>query len=93
MAICPTLFDEINCAPHNLSANDVHARTACVPNINEIVGNNFVADRNPLPRVKKTNRNRFIWPDPQLAIPTQGCMRGCVDPNEIKIDLTAEGIN
>lgn len=88
-----TLFDEINCAPHHLSANDVHARTAYVRAINEIVGNNFVADCNPLPKVKKANHDHFVWRDPRLAIPTYENKKGCADPNKIKLESTAEGIN
>ena len=59
-----TLWDYINRAmpfqsPHSLSANDVYAITAYVLNLNNIVDNNFVADRNSLPKVKMPNHDSF----------------------------------
>ena len=65
-----TLFDYINRAmpfpsPHALPADDVYAITAYVLNINNIVGNDFVADLNSLPKVKMPNRDSFIWKDPR----------------------------
>ena len=62
----PTLCDYINRAmpfpaPHTLSADDVYAITAYVLNINNIVANNFVADRDSLPKVKMPNHDHFIW--------------------------------
>jgi hypothetical protein len=57
LAFRTTLFDYGNpapacLAPRSLSANNMHAFTANVLNITDIVGNNFIADRNPLPKVK-----------------------------------------
>jgi hypothetical protein len=48
-------------APHNLSAKNARARIAYVLNINDIMGNNFIADRNALPRVKigRVGRKEF----------------------------------
>src|ERR1700693_4315623 len=53
----PTLFDYINrampmAAPHTLSADDVYALTAYILNLNDAVPNEFVADRDSLPKVK-----------------------------------------
>ncbi|MEJ2375363.1 MAG: c-type cytochrome [Pseudolabrys sp.] len=91
-----TLFDYINraqpyTAPHSLSANDVYAVTAYVLNLNDIVGNNFVADRNTLPKVKMPNRNNFSWKDPRPDTFAKECMTGCADPKKIKIESSAEG--
>ena len=89
-----TLFDYINRAmpfpsPHALPADDVYAITAYVLNINNIVGNDFVADLNSLPKVKMPNRDSFIWKDPRPDTSAKECMKNCVDPK--KIESTAEG--
>jgi cytochrome c len=91
-----TLWDYINRAmpfpsPHALSANDVYAITAYVLNINNIVGNDFVADRNSLPKVAMPNRDHFIWQDPRPDTSSKECMKECADPKSIKIESTAEG--
>jgi mono/diheme cytochrome c family protein len=91
-----TLFDYINRAmpfpsPHTLSADDVYALTAYVLNINNIVANNFVADRNSLPKVKMPNHDHFIWQDPRPDTSAKECMKDCADPKSIKIESTAEG--
>jgi len=91
-----TLFDYINRAmpfqaPHSLPANDVYALTAYVLNINNIVANNFVADRNSLPKVKMPNHDSFIWQDPRPDTSAKECMKDCADPKSIKIESTAEG--
>jgi cytochrome c len=91
-----TLFDYINRAmpfqaPHSLSANDVYALTAYVLNINNIVANNFVADRDSLPKVKMPNHDHFIWRDPRPDTSAKECMKNCADPKTIKIESTAEG--
>ncbi len=91
-----TLWDYINRAmpfpsPHALSANDIYAITAYVLNINNIVGNDFVADRNSLPKVKMPNHDHFIWTDPRPDTSAKDCMKDCADPAKIKIESTAEG--
>jgi S-disulfanyl-L-cysteine oxidoreductase SoxD len=91
-----TLWDYINRAmpfpsPHALSADDIYAITAYVLNINNIVGNDFVADRNSLPKVKMPNHDHFIWQDPRPDTASKECMKDCVDPKTIKIESTAEG--
>jgi mono/diheme cytochrome c family protein len=90
-----TLFDYINRAmpfqaPHSLSANDVYAVTAYVLSINNIVGNNFVADRNSLPKVAMPNHDSFIWQDPRPDTSAKQCMKNCADPKSIRIESTAE---
>ena len=94
----PTLWDYINRAmpmpaPHTLSADDVYALTAYILNLNDIVPNEFVADRESLPNVKMPNRDSFIWTDPRPDTMAKPCMSGCADPGDIKIISTAEGRN
>ena len=93
-----TLFDYINRtmpfpAPHALSADDVYAVTAFVLNINNVVANDFVADRNSLPTIKMPNRDHFTWQDPRPDTSAKECMKECADTKKIKIESTAEGKN
>jgi cytochrome c len=92
----PTLWDYINrsmpfFAPGNLSANDVYALTAYVLNLNNIVPNDFVADRDSLPKVKMPNRDRFIWRDPRPDTAVEACMRNCKKAKDVKVISSAEG--
>jgi mono/diheme cytochrome c family protein len=92
----PTLWDYINRAmpmpaPHSLSADDVYALTAYILNLNDAVPNEFVADRDSLPKVKMRNRDAFIWTDPRPDTMAKPCMSACADPAEIRIMSTAEG--
>lgn len=91
-----TVFDYIDrampfFAPHTLSTDDIYALTAYVLNINNIVGNKFVADRSSLPKVKMPNHDHFIWKDPRPDTSAKDCMRDCVDAKAIRIESTAEG--
>jgi mono/diheme cytochrome c family protein len=91
-----TLWDYINraqpfSAPRSLSANDVYAVTAYILNLNDIVDDNFVADRNSLPKVRMPNRGAFMWRDPRPDTHAQQCMKDCADPKRITIQSTAEG--
>jgi S-disulfanyl-L-cysteine oxidoreductase SoxD len=91
-----TLFDYINRAmpfqaPHSLSSDDVYALTAYVLHINNIVANNFIADRDSLPKVKMPNHDNFIWQDPRPDTSAKECMKDCADPKSVKIESTAEG--
>lgn len=93
-----TLFDYINRAmpfpsPHQLSADQVYAMTAYILSLNDIVDNNFVADRESLPKVKMPHHDFFIWHDPRPDTSAKECMKDCVDPKSIKIESTAEGKN
>jgi S-disulfanyl-L-cysteine oxidoreductase SoxD len=94
----PTLFDYINRAmpmpaPHTLPAADVYALTAYILNLNDIVGSEFVADRDSLPKVKMPNHDAFIWTDPRPDTKSRPCMNACIDPAAVKITSTAEGRN
>ncbi len=92
----PTLWDYINRAmpmpaPHTLSADDVYALTAYILNLNDLVPNEFVADRNSLPKIKMRNRDNFIWTDPRPDTMAKPCMNACVDAADVRISSTAEG--
>lgn len=92
----PTLWDYINRAmpmptPHTLSADDVYALTAYILNLNNIVPNDFVADRASLPIIKMPNRDNFLWTDPRPDTSAKPCMSACIDPGAVKITSTAEG--
>jgi S-disulfanyl-L-cysteine oxidoreductase SoxD len=94
----PTLWDYINRAmpmpaPHTLSADDVYALTAYILNLNDVVPNEFVADRDSLPKVKMPNHDSFIWTDPRPDTMAKPCMSACADPAGVKITSTAEGRN
>ncbi|HVV40616.1 MAG TPA: cytochrome c [Nitrobacter sp.] len=92
----PTLFDYINRAmpfpsPHTLSADDVYALTAYILNLNDIVPNDFVADKDSLPKIKMPNHDSFTWTDPRPDTTDKPCMSACAKPEDVKISSTAEG--
>jgi S-disulfanyl-L-cysteine oxidoreductase SoxD len=92
----PTLWDYINRAmpmqaPHTLSADDVYALTAYILNLNNLVPDEFVADRDSLPQLKMPNRDNFIWTDPRPDTAAKPCMNSCADPATVQIMSTAEG--
>jgi S-disulfanyl-L-cysteine oxidoreductase SoxD len=91
-----TLFDYINraqpyIAPHSLSSTDVYAVTAYVLNLNDLVSNNFIADRDTLHKVNMANHSGFTWKDPRPDTFATECMNGCADPKKITIESSAEG--
>lgn len=93
-----TLFDYINRAmpfpsPHMLEPDQVYAVTAFVLNLNNIVGDDFVADRDRLPKVRMPNRDGFIWTDPRPDTHDQPCMSNCRKPADVSVAQTAEGKN
>jgi S-disulfanyl-L-cysteine oxidoreductase SoxD len=93
-----TLFDYINSAmpfpaPHQLPADQVYAITAYILNLNNVVGGDFVASGETLPKVKMPSRDRFIWKDPRPDTKNTDCMTNCADPATIRIESTAEGKN
>lgn len=91
-----TLYDYIDRAmpfpsPRTLSPDQVYALTAYILNLNNIVPNDFVADKNSLPKVKMPNHDNFTWEDPRPDTQDKPCMTKCKDPAAIKIVSTAEG--
>lgn len=92
----PTLWDYINRAmpmpmPHTLAADDVYALTAYILNLNNIVPDSFVADKDSLPKVKMPNRDNFSWSDPRPDTSARPCMTDCMEPKNVRIISTAEG--
>ncbi|HEY1362476.1 MAG TPA: cytochrome c [Xanthobacteraceae bacterium] len=92
----PTLWDYINRAmpfqaPRSLSVAEVYALTAFVLNLNNIVSNDFIADRDSLAKVKMPNRDNFTWEDPRPDTAAEACMRNCRHPEDIKVTSSAEG--
>jgi cytochrome c len=91
-----TLFDFINRAmpypaPHSLPPQKVYAITAYILNLNNVVPDDFVADRDSLPKVKMPNEGGFIWKDPRPDTHDTACMTGCRPAASVKILSTAEG--
>ena len=91
-----TLFDYINRAmpfpsPHVLPPDQVYAVTAYVLNLNSLVDDDFVADRNTLPKVKMPNRDGFNWTDPRPDTHDVACMSNCRPAADVKVSQTAEG--
>jgi len=91
-----TVWDYVNRAmpfpaPHSLNPDQVYAITAYILNLNNLVPNDFVADRNTLPKVKMPNHDAFIWKDPRPDTAAKECMANCVDPAKVTIESTAEG--
>ena len=91
-----TLFDFINRAmpypaPHSLPPEKVYAITAYLLNVNEIVPDDFVADKNSLPKVKMPNQDGFTWKDPRPDTHDTACMSNCRPVSSVKILTTAEG--
>ena len=91
-----TLFDYINRAmpfpsPHMLPPDQVYAVTAYVLNLNSLVDDDFVADRNTLPKVKMPNREGFNWTDPRPDTHDAACMSNCRPAADVTVAQTAEG--
>jgi mono/diheme cytochrome c family protein len=91
-----TLWDYINRAmpfptPHTLSSDDVYALTAYILNLNGIVPDDFVADKDSLPKAKMPNHDSFSWQDPRPDTVDKPCMTKCIDPAKVHIVSTAEG--
>lgn len=91
-----TLWDYINRAmpfpsPRTLSSDDVYALSAYILNLNNLVPEDFVADKESLPKVKMPNHDSFTWQDPRPDTAMKPCMTKCVDPSTLKIVSTAEG--
>ena len=91
-----TLFDYINRAmpfpaPHSLEVNQVYAVTAYLLNLNGVVDDDFVANRETLPKVRMPNRDGFIWKDPRPDTHDTACMADCRPASAVRIVSTAEG--
>jgi len=78
-------------APHTFSPNDVGAFSACVLRPNEMLDNNFVADRRGVPKVARAKRDGFVWRDPLSDTHARACMTDRADPARGEIKSRAEG--
>ena len=92
----PTLFDYINRAmpfpaPHSLTTDQVYAVTAYVMNLNSLVDDDFVADKDSLPKLKMPNVDGFNWKDPRPDTHDIACMTNCRKPGDVTVTSTAEG--
>jgi len=91
-----TVFDYINRAmpfpaPRSLKPSEVYAITAFLLNMNNLVPDDFVADKTSLPKVKMPNEKGFTWVDPRPDTHDTACMSNCRPPDSVKIASTAEG--
>jgi len=91
-----TLWDYIDrampfAAPHSLTPSQVYAVTAYVLNLNELVPDDFLADKDSLPRIVMPNRDGFILHDPRPDTHDEACMTACRPPDAVRIAATAEG--
>jgi cytochrome c len=78
-------------APHSLPPDKVYAITAYILNLNNVVPDDFVADRDSLPKVKMPNAGGFIWKDPRPDTHDTACMTNCRPAAGVKVLSTAEG--
>jgi mono/diheme cytochrome c family protein len=97
-----TLWDYIHRAmpfgdAQSLSADETYAVTAYVLFMNDLVAEDFVLDRDSLPKVEMPNRNGFIAEDPRPDTPVGApCMTDCKAEAKVMfkskpLDVTPEG--
>ena len=83
----PTIFDYLTRAmpfghAATLSAREAYALTAFLLDLNDIVGEDFIASAKTLPGVKMPNREGFTTA-PRPRSPATRCMRACRKPPRI----------
>ncbi|MBV1931064.1 MAG: c-type cytochrome [Porticoccaceae bacterium] len=84
-----TLYDYIYRAmpftqPESLSPDETYALTAYVLYLNDLVGDDFVLNRETLADVQMPNAGNFV-PDPRPDVANERCMENCRDPKAIVI--------
>ncbi|ORE97747.1 cytochrome C, class I [Aurantimonas sp. 22II-16-19i] len=77
-----TLYDYVHRAmpfnaPQSLTPDQVYAVSAYVLNLNGIVPDDAVMDKNTLPKVEMPNRDGFEPMDTKTLAKTTACMEGC----------------
>ena len=92
----PTLFDYIRrampyAAPQSLSADETYALSAFILYLNDIVGDDFVADARSLAAVKMPNRDNF-YDDPRPDAQNTACMKNCLNAEEMKLLESIRGV-
>jgi len=93
-----TLWDYIHRAmpffsPQSLSNDEVYALTAYLLNLNDIVDDDFIANKGNLAAIVMPNRDGFFH-DPRPDVQASRCMSECKNPADIKItwDATDLGV-
>ena len=87
----PMVFDYIRrampyAAPQSLSNDEYYAITAYILHLNELVPEDFVADRDSLPRVEMPNRNGFIL-EARPDTPNDACMTNCRQGRPVTVTM------
>lgn len=91
-----TLYDYIRrampfTAPRSLTDEQTYQLSAYVLYLNEVVDEDFVADKNTLAAVKMPNEDGFFI-DPRPDVVNSRCMENCADPASLQIVGTLQGI-
>ena len=84
-----TLYDYVHRAmpfnaPQSLTPDQVYAVSAYVLNLNGIVPDDAVMDKNTLPKVEMPNRDGFVQMDTKTLAKTTACMKDCEPLNVSK---------
>lgn len=91
-----TLYDYIRrampfTAPRSLSDEQTYQLSAYVLYLNEIVDEEFVANKETLAAIEMPNQEGFFV-DPRPDVSNTRCMKGCADPAKLQIVGTLQGI-
>ncbi|MBQ0756785.1 MAG: c-type cytochrome [Amphritea sp.] len=91
-----TLYDYIRrampfTAPRSLSDDQTYQLAAYVLYLNEVVDEEFVANKDTLAKVEMPNREGFFV-DPRPDVKNERCMENCADPSKLNIVGTVAGI-
>lgn len=91
-----TLYDYIRrampfTAPRSLSDEQTYQLSAYVLYLNEIVDEDFVANKETLAAVEMPNQEGFFV-DPRPDVSNTRCMENCADPSKLQVVGTLQGI-
>ncbi len=78
-------------APQSLTVDEVYAITAYVLNLNDLVDDDFVLNRDNFSTIEMPNKNGFFVDD-RPDVKNSRCLSDCIDPASIKIVETIAGI-
>ena len=92
----PTLFDYIRrampyTAPQSLTNEETYAIVAYILYLNDIVGDDFVADAESLAAVEMPNRDNF-YIDPRPDVKNTACMKDCLDAEALQLIESLTGV-
>jgi mono/diheme cytochrome c family protein len=87
----PAVFDYVRrampyAAPQSLSNDDYYAITAYILHLNELVPEDFVADRESLPRIAMPNRDGFVL-EARPDTPNDACMTNCRQGRAVTVTM------